>query len=278
MCADNELVIMRTSGMSFRQISMPVISFGIACFVFAMAASFYAAPAGVTRLRETVSRTIAKRAPLAIEEGIFNTSFKGVVLYVNERTPEGDLKNIFIYDERRKGEPAVLLAREGRIETPGDMSITFNLRDGRIHMARDNSATVLSFGRYVLSFPFTIGDKPLRSFQELTPLKLWRAASGTRGEEEKTRILLELHRRLTLPALCLILMVLGPPLSLMAGRSGKMGGLALGILVFALYYAGVVYTEGQAIAGKIPLWLGAWGPAIVLGVVSALLFRRASSR
>ncbi|NIM07150.1 MAG: LptF/LptG family permease, partial [Armatimonadetes bacterium] len=178
----------------------------------------------------------------------------------------------------RKDEPAVLLAREGKIETPGDMSITFNLRDGRIHMARDDSATVLSFGQYVLSFPFTLGDKPLRSFQELTPLELHRAAAGTQGEEERKRITLELHRRLSLPALCLVLMVLGPPLSLMAGRSGKMGGLAMGILVFALYYGGVVYTEGQAMAGKIPIWLGAWGPALVLGVISLLLFRRVSSR
>jgi lipopolysaccharide export system permease protein len=278
MGADNELVIMRASGMSFRQISMPVLLFGLACFVFTTAASFYAAPAGVKRLRETVSKTIARRAPLAIEEGIFNNAFRDIVLYVNERTPDGDLKDVFIYDERRKGEPTVLLAREGRIATTGDMNISFDLREGRIHIAKDNSTTVLSFGRYVLSFPFTLGSKPLHSFQELTPLKLWRAALGTRGEEEKTRILLELHRRLSLPALCLILMVLGPPLSLMAGRSGKMGGLAIGILVFALYYTAVVYTEGQAMAGKIPVWLGAWSPALVFGVVSALLFRRASLR
>jgi lipopolysaccharide export system permease protein len=277
MGADNELVIMRASGMSFMQISRPVILFGIACFVFAMAASFYAAPAGVKRLRETVSTTIARRAPLAIEEGIFNTAFRDVVLYVNEKTPGGDLKDVFLYDGRIKGEPAVLLAREGKISTNGDMNISFDLRDGRIHIAKDDSATVLSFGRYVLSFPFTLGSKPLRSFQELDPIELWQVASNAR-EEEKPRMLLELHRRLSLPALCLILMVLGPPLSLMAGRSGKMGGLAIGILVFALYYIAVVYTEGQAMAGKIPLWLGAWGPAFVFGIVSALLFRRASSR
>jgi LPS export ABC transporter permease LptF len=407
MGADNELVIMRASGMSFRQISKPVFIFGAACFILTLSASFYAAPHGAKRLRETVSEIISRRAPLAIEEGIFNTAFRGVVLYVNEKTPDGDLKDVFIYDERRKGEPAVLLAREGKISTSGDMNISFDLRDGRIHIAKDNSATVLSFGRYMLSFPFTIGNRPLQSLQELTPPKLLRsvitptpaseelvsvvdgtsnlwanAAYGTgdyyyllnsgdyyyllnlseelvpgsqprrviingvstgiaRGlpldfgewgwgdldgwgyptvfvrlnggadpdsfsenyisytnivaaedatafdvvdkasnarEEEKPRILLEFHRRLSLPALCLILMVLGPPLSLMAGRSGKLGGLAIGILVFALYYIAVVYTEGQAMAGKIPLWLGAWGPAFVFGVVSVLLFRRASSR
>jgi lipopolysaccharide export system permease protein len=276
--ADSELVILRSSGMSFRQISRPVFLFGVGCFLLTLAASFYAAPLGAKRLRQTVSQIISTRAPLAVEEGIFNTSFKGVVVYVNERTDDGELKDIFIYDERRSGEPTVLLARSGRIDVSGGGSgINFDLHDGRIHMTGEKGATELSFGRYMLSFPITITDSPLKSLPELTPLGLLKTASHKTGKE-RTRTLLELHRRLSLPFLCLILMVLGPPLSLMAGKSGKLGGLAIGILVFALYYATVVYTEGLAMADKIPHWLGAWGPAIAFSVVSAMMFRRASSR
>ncbi len=73
-------------------------------------------------------------------------------------------------------------------------------------------------------------------------------------------------------------MVLGTPLSLKAGKSGKLGGLALGMLVFALYYAAIVYTEGLAEAGTLPHWLGAWLPALVFGALAVRMFRRASSR
>ena len=277
MGTDNELVVLRTSGMSFKTISMPVFVLGAACFVLTLSASFYAAPASAKRLRETVSDIITKRAPLAIEEGIFNTAFKDIVIYVNDRTPEGDLRDIFIYDGRKEHEPAVLLAREGRIETPGGLGISFDLRDGRILIQGEESATELSFGRYMLTFPLVTGDRPLQSYIELTPPALWRAASNA-ADKQKLRIQLEFHRRLSLPALCLILMVLGPPLSLLAGRSGKLGGLVLGIAVFAAYYTAIVYTEGLAMSGAIPHYAGAWGPALAFAVFSLWMFRRACAR
>jgi len=277
MGADSELIIMRTSGMSFRKICAPVFMFGLGCFVLALIMSIYVAPLGAKRLRETVSGIIMSRAPLAIEEGIFNTSFKGVVLYVNKKTKDGELKDIFIYDDRRSEEPAVLLAKSGRIETQGGMSISFDLHNGRIHMAGKNGTTELSFGRYLLSFPITISDSPLRTLPELTPMTLWQKAYQETGKE-RTRVLLELHRRFSLPFLCLILMVMGPPLSLMAGKGGKLGGLAIGIAVFALYYVGVVYTEGLTMADKIPHWAGAWTPAIVFSLASLMIFKKVSSR
>lgn len=277
MAADNELVVLRASGMSFRAISRPVFILGAACFALALGASFWAAPAGAKKLRETVSDIIAKRAPHAIEEGIFNTSFRDVVIFVGEKTGEGHLRDIFVYDGRRKEEPAVLVAEEGRLSTPGGMSISFDLRDGRIHLGEDDNTTELRFGRYVLSFAFAKDERPLQGRAELTPPALLKSASAA-GDEERTRLLLEFHRRLSLPALCLILMVLGPPLSLQAGRSGKLGGLTLGMLVFALYYAAVVYTEGLAQAGTLPHWLGAWLPALVFGALAVFVFRRASSR
>lgn len=277
MNADNELVVLRSSGMSFGALSKPVFVFGTACFAISLLASFWAAPLGAKKLRETVSDIIAKRAPLAIEEGIFNSFFKDVVIYVNEKTDEGRLRDIFVYDGRKTDEPAVLVAKEGILGTPGGTSISFDLRDGLVHLGRGESTTEVSFGRYVIFFPLTSGEWQVQSRAELTPPRLLEEAAGAGGKERR-RLLLEFHRRLSLPALCLILMVLGPPLSLRAGRSGKLGGLALGILVFFLYYAAVVYTEGLAAAGTLPVWLGAWLPAATFGAVSLWLFRRASAR
>ncbi len=276
MGADNEIVVLRSSGMSFGSIARPVFVFGAACFLLTAVASFYAAPLGAKRLRETVSHIISSRAPMAVEEGVFNTSFKDIVIFVNEKTEDGELRDIFIYDERRQGEPSVLLARQGRLGTPGGLSISLDLRDGRIYMKKDRGSTVLSFGRYMMTFPLAV-DKPLQSRKELTPPELLAAASAAEGGR-RTRLLLEFHRRLSLPALCLILTVLGPPLALMAGRTGKLGGLTLGIGVFALYYASVVYTEGLATAGALPHYLGAWMPSAVLGGFAVWMFRRASRR
>jgi lipopolysaccharide export system permease protein len=277
MNADNEIVVLRASGMSFGALARPVFVFGAGCFALSLLASFWAAPLGAGKLRETVSDIVAKRAPLAIEEGIFNTSFRDVVVFVGEKTDEGRLRDIFVYDGRKEGEPAVLVAREGTLGAPGGASVSFDLRDGLVLLEQGESTTEVSFGRYAISFPLTAGGSGIMSRAELSPPELLRKAAGATGKDRR-RLLLEFHRRLSLPALCLILMVLGPPLSLWSGRSGKLGGLALGMLVLALYYAGVVYTEGLAAAGTLPVWLGAWLPAAAVGAASAWMFRRASAR
>jgi lipopolysaccharide export system permease protein len=277
MNADNEIVVLRASGMSFGALSRPVFLFGAGCFALSLLASFWAAPLGAKKLRETVSDILARRAPLAIEEGIFNTSFRDVVVFVGGKTADGRLRDIFVYDGRRKDGPAVLVAREATVGAPGGASVSFDLRDGQVLLEHGEGATEVSFGRYAISFPLAAGDSQLTSRAELSPPGLLGEAAGAEGEERR-RLLLEFHRRLSLPSLCLIMMLLGPPLSLWAGRSGKLGGLALGMLVFALYYAGVVYTEGLAATGALPVWLGAWLPAAVLGAASAWMFRRAASR
>ncbi|MDP2279520.1 MAG: LptF/LptG family permease, partial [Nitrospirota bacterium] len=89
---------------------------------------------------------------------------------------------------------------------------------------------------------------------------------------------LELHRRLSLPSVCLILMLLGPPLSLFAGKSGRLGGLTLGLLIFAVFYILLIYGENLARAGKMPHYIAAWSPTVILGFFSIGVFKRENKR
>ena len=56
MNMDNEIIIMKTSGMNFRQISFPVMILGMLCFCASMSVSFSLGPKGSVKLRETLAR------------------------------------------------------------------------------------------------------------------------------------------------------------------------------------------------------------------------------
>jgi lipopolysaccharide export system permease protein len=273
---DNEIVALKASGMPLREISRPVIALGITCFAAGALLSFYVSPQCTEKLKIKVSEVIARRAPYAIEEGIFNTTFKDVVIYVKDRPSANKLSNIFIYDERIEHRPTVMYASEGSLSGSGGYEISFVLSDGHIHFVRNKTTTDLSFGRYVLTFPVSI-KSPTKRYNELSPSELLAEAGKLEGEK-KVKMLLEFHRRLSLPAVCLIIMFLGPPLALKAGRTGKLGGLTLGLTVFALYYTALIYTENTARAGIIPHYVGAWLPALALGAFSYIMFRKADSR
>jgi len=273
---DNELVILRVSGMDFKGISKPVFILGTSCFLLNIVVSFYIGPKSSIRLKDEVMHIIKDRTPLAIEEGTFNTSFKDIVIMVTEKPFADTFRGIFIYDGRNKSEPRVVMAKEGKITMLGGFSANLLLKNGNIHIAKGNSTTEMFFERYnLLLMPES--DLPSRKNAELTPTELIKEMRKS-VRHALLSLQLELHRRLSLPLLCIILIFLGPPLSLMAGKSGRLGGLALGLGVFTIYYMLLIYGENLARAGKISHYIGAWTPTVILGIFALWIFKKESNK
>lgn len=272
--ADNELAVLKASGMSFRTAARPAAYLGIACLLASLSMSFYLGPAGTALLRRTVTDILTTRAPLTIEEGIFNTSFRDVMLLVRERPSLHRLGGIFIVDERNRNEQRVIIAREGSIE-PGTEALGLTLRDGHVYLTRGASVTEISFRSY--RFELSPAAQPTeKRMGELTPSELL-----SRAAESQSRSLLyylEFHRRLSMPAICLIIIMLGPPLALLSGKSGRLGGLTLGLLVFVVYYSVLLYGENLARSGTIPHVAGSWAAFFLLALCSWLIAHRAQGR
>lgn len=273
---DNELVIMRMSGMNFRGISVPVAVLGTLCFILNIAVSFYIGPKSGIKLRNEIADIVRTRTPLAIDEGRFNTSFKDTVIFVKEKPSENTIRGIFVYDARNKKEPRVLLAKEGTISLQGGSDINFLFRDGYINMAEGDSTTELFFDKYNMVLKLET-DAPSRKIADLTPFEIVERLRSAK-ERNVESLYLELHRRLSLPLLCIILIFFGPSLSMLAGKTGKLGGLTIGLSIFTLYYTLLIYGENLARAGKVSHYAGAWGPTVALGIFALLLFRKECSR
>ncbi|MCE5195322.1 MAG: LptF/LptG family permease [Nitrospiraceae bacterium] len=276
MNTDNEIIILKSSGMHFRMIAMPVFALGISCFLAGILVSFYLGPASMIKLRETVSNVLTSRAPAAIEEGVFTSIFKDIMVYVKNKPESNTVREVFVYDERNKKEPKVIMAKEGKISVTDEFRMSFYLKDGYIHFVKGDSSTEVYFAGYNMSMGFS-GDPPSKKKNELTPLELYNEFKKQSGQDAVSFIL-EFHRRLSLPSVCLLLMLLGPPLSLIAGKTGRLGGLTLGLSVFVAFYILLIYGENMARNGKITHYLGGWAPVIVLGILAVFLFRRESNK
>lgn len=276
--ADSELTALKAAGMSFRNISGPVFVLGTGCFLFGLLISFYLSPLSANKLRASISDIIMQRAPRAIEAGIFNTSFKDMVLLVRDKPAPDNLNGIFIYDNRNRKAPRVLVAKEGRLQAEAENNLSLYLKDGFIHIAQEaqrRDPMEIYFEGYNLSLNLSL-EGPLRKNSELTPAGLLREARD-KDARERLNLLLEFHRRLSLPSVCLFLMLLGPPLSLLFGRSGRLGGLTIGLATFTLFYLMLIYGENLARSGSLPHYAGAWLSVVVIGIASAWAFRKAST-
>ena len=277
MNMDNEIIVMKASGMNFREISLPVMILGLICFLASISVSFYIGPKSSVKLRETITQIITLRSTVSVEEGTFNTSFKDIVIMVKEKKSNDTLGDIFIYDSRKENEPKVLMAKEGKFFIQDGINIGLHLQNGYINITKPATTTEMFFDKYNMTLAIE-AESPSPRKNESTPLQLLQDAKQSELYKKKMiSLYLEFHRRLSLPAVCLILIFMGTPLALIAGKAGRLGGLAIGLLVFTAYYMLLIYGENLVVAGKIPYFIGAWSPGMLLGITSFALFKRAGS-
>lgn len=275
MNQDSEIIILRASGMDFRKIADPVFILGFFCFLSSVAVSFYFGPMSSISLRNEITKTIATGSARAVEEGTFNTSFKDVIILVKGKDGPNTLQDIFIYDNRTKDEPKVLIAKTGEIFVQNGLTLGLFLADGYINITKGRNTTELFFDKYKFALSVDYDATAPRK-NEFTPLELFQKTKRTANEKEKASLLIAFHRRITLPIICLALFFLGPPLSQMSGKSGRLGGLAIGLFVFTSYYVLLIYGENLVLAGRLPHYIGAWAPICILTTLAIFLFRRES--
>jgi lipopolysaccharide export system permease protein len=94
------------------------------------------------------------------------------------------------------------------------------------------------------------------------------------SQRTKNRYEVEINKKFSLAAACLIFVILGAPLALRFPRGGVGLVLLVSLMVFALYYVGLIGGESLANKGIIPPFWAMWGTNVVLSLIGlVLLFR-----
>jgi len=102
----------------------------------------------------------------------------------------------------------------------------------------------------------------------------------TEAIRERNRYDVEIQKKFSLAAACLIFVLIGAPIALRFPRGGV--GLVIGVsfAVFGLYYVGLIGGETLADKGFLPPWLAMWAANLILlalGVVLASQMGREST-
>ncbi|MCX7794417.1 MAG: LptF/LptG family permease [Thermodesulfovibrionales bacterium] len=270
MNMDNELIAAASSGISLREISLPVLKTGVLLLVFTLFVSTTLAPLGNRRLRMEINSLLKKGISKKIEEKTF-TDLGEMVIYTDKRNGKL-LEDVFIYLKNKNG---VLTAKRAFIRTEGT-NVLMELYDGLISIVRDSKKTDIYFGKYTLSGIFSIrglSKKP----GELMPHQLLEEA-GKAEKKKSLSYMSEFYRRFTYPFFNILIALTGPGLSLLAGRTGRFGGLAIGLLFFVVYYMLTVYSEGLVEAGKLSPLGGSLLPVVAGLVTGIVVYMRSLKR
>ncbi len=289
LSADSEIVAFRSLGVGPRRLAAPLLLFGLGVFLATLPLALYIAPRANNAWVRTMTESVISRVRLNVEPLEFNETLPDMVFLVRDVGRDRVWHDVFAYMGKDPSNPRLVMARTGSVRLfPEEQRAILELSDGRVYsgpLAAPGEDTLTTFERLEEEidveglFPSVSNEKRVREkdIGELVrDLKILEAAppAGQPDSRQVRAHRIEIHKKLALPAACLVFALMGLPLGVMTGRAGRTGGFSLGLVIIVLYYALITVGENMAMDGRLPAFLGMWGPDIVLAIVGAGLFAR----
>ena len=265
LSSDSEILAFKASGISIYQILPPVI---IVAALIAMLTGYFSIkliPLSEVSMKQLTYQLLKEKINEGVKEHVFTEALGDVVVYIDtiDKTT-GEWRNVWVSDMRGVENPVITMASAGSMTSNiANMMVTILLKNGSLHRPGNESAQIVLFEEYQINIPLqpptgkaTNLRRTAFTMQEL----LEEAREISEDTPEKRKMLIEFHKRLVLPAGCLIISLIGLPLGLQARPGKKAIGIQAGLAIFVLYY--IIFTFGKTMAeeGFLPVAPAMWLP------------------
>ncbi len=281
MAGDQEITALKASGVGLLSIISPVLLVAGLAFAFSSCLNIWMVPLANRALKNTLIRIAKGQTHLAITEGVFNDSIRGVLFYVRKVDQQsGRLQGIFISDERDPKVSTTIVADSGTVFPDERAGVsTLRLFSGKILRVEGDLSRFQGLDFNTYDFQLATGDvlpgdsgrdKGLR---ELTIGDInERLAKAAPDSRDANTLKMQYHKKFAIPFACIVLGFLGFPLGVQARIAGRYFGVAAALVLFLMYY--LFLTAGWSLGenGNIPPLLGMWFPNGAFTLVGVYLF------
>ncbi|MGD9301544.1 MAG: LPS export ABC transporter permease LptF [Desulfobacterales bacterium] len=283
LSSDNEIVAMKSCGLSIYGLLPPVVMFTLIGFLLTIFITLFGVPRAKASLEEMALKVATSNADIGLKERTFNDTFKGVMLYINKiDLKHRKLIDVFIEDKRQPNVVSTVIAPEGRLISESEKSIYhLILSNGSIHQTnlKERSANSIQFSTYTLSLDFKEEMRRVarkrKHREEMSIAELRRFIDDSANQSEdyfKAKIVL--HRRFAIPVACLTLGLLAFPLGLQSKSTKRSFGLILCLFFFLLYYLLLTIGYSFGKSGVYPPAIGMWVPNFVMACIGLYFLRQ----
>ncbi len=286
MSKANEITALNSCGISLYKLFAPALFFCVITTLLTFFTIIYGMPWGRLAFKKTTYDVAVSNIAIGLNERTFIDSFDDIMLYVNKVDKKtSSLYDIFIEDRRTKKIISAVIAPEGKLFVePGSTGFHIRLYNGVINRTSVDNKTAHSiyFDNYDIKLDIKknlIKDlkRPKKEKEMYLKELLDRLDKTTEKTKEYYTLLIELHKKFSIPFACIALGIFAIPLGIHSREAKKSFGLGLCLLVFLLYYillsAGIVFGK----TGMYPPVLGMWLPNLATGGVGIYLFIRTAN-
>jgi len=281
LSGDNEITVMKSSGVSLYQLFVPIAFMSVLAFVFSLTIGLLA-PLSNFAMKNLLFEIVKQKASIGIKEKVFNDDFKGLVIYADRIPLEGDfMEGVMVNDTRLVKEPTTIIAPKGYLRSDlKSMKVILRLERGSIHSVESGLKTYkkTDFGSYdvLLDMGTALSESAKSTSKGSVDMTIRELLENMRkgGIDDAARrdMIIELNKKFSIPLSCLVFAIIGIPLGIVSRRSGKSRGFAVGLFVVTIYYTLQLAGEALGETGKLPPVIAVWAPNILMGSLGTYLF------
>jgi lipopolysaccharide export system permease protein len=282
LSGDNEITVMKASGISLYQLSQPIAVAAVIAFISTSIITLFLVPQSNYATKIHLYNVSKQKASIGIREKVFVDYFKGLLIYAEKIPLDGAyMEGVLIADTRLTDEPNTIIAKKAYlISDPKELTVTLRLENGSTHTVDPDLQNYRKMDFAVYDVNLDIGsslfdEKKLneKSSGEMTVLEL-RERLGKSGLEKQhlREVAIELNKKLSMPMSCLILGLLGVPLGIRTQRSAKSWSISIAFALVVLYYMLQLGGEALVQTGQVTPFIGTWVPNLVFGLAGVILF------
>ena len=281
LTADNEIVVMRASGINLYKLVVPIAFVGIVASVAAILLQDRVLPQTRLSSRLLLKEMSAKNPTAFLEEGIFIKAFKRYIVFI-QRIDGNRVQNIRIYEPQPNRPTRTIFANRGEFIRSNDASkIRLRLYNGTSDEPdpKDpNGFYKLAFKTYLLTLDLSevfdkdeIEKKPKEmSFREL----LTEAKHFRERAIDPAPLVAEFHKKAAIAFAPLVFVLLGLPVSVLVRRGERSVSFGIALSIAIVYYVLIITSEALAHQGFLEMPLLMWMPNIVMALLGVLLCHR----
>ena len=198
LSSDNEVLIMLSSGLSYRMIFLPALVVGIIISIFSFITNDVLLPAGTIQFSRLYRRILVSTPALELEANSVKR-FKNTVI-VTGPVADAGMDNILIMDRTSEGERRVIMARNAELKDSGREGLSLDLSGAFIQSSKEvvrndydyASAGFLSYWvpqeDLIQAVP-TISPREMSSTDVRKEIAVKEIALGTRIDDRAGRLL-----------------------------------------------------------------------------------------
>ncbi len=284
LSSESELTAFRASGISYVRLTRPALAVAALCSMISLLVTQELGPLGERSFNELLAKMSRTQVASALREGAFNSGFYDLLLFAEKIDAErGRMSRVFIYDEREKNFPLVVVARDGAIQsllsqTSLGGQILLKLFNGHTYQLDpvQKTSQVGAFREYELFLKIEEATGIHMSEPRVLPFGELRAhiAGTPKNTPRYNDLQAEFWKRIGLSISPFVFCLLGIGLGVVRTRAVQSRGVILTLVTVAIYWQSLVYASSAVVEGRWGAAIGMQFPNALVAIAAIFFYRR----